>query len=333
MEAETHPRYRRFSTEFTGMQPFMIVYTDYKQYAEDTLTARSLWREVDSSAMETKLRHLSQRIFGGRSLHRTKVDMESCWQYAFLVNEASSSQYDLLIEMSRQNIDLPNGIICLAGAGKNFHGQRGRLWSAQPGNIHLAACLTPNTPIERFHIGFSLLAAVSVLDSIDSLAPLAGRAGIKWVNDILLEGAKVAGFLAHTSSSGDIVTSAVLGIGLNVETTPRISGDEVTPRAASLRDYLPDPSICRQRAVLCHLLQNLNKNYELLLSGHYFRLLDRYRKRSIIIGRRVRIVSDAPSGPEREIAAGRVREIGDNLELFLDGVTEPVTRGRLILAD
>jgi biotin-[acetyl-CoA-carboxylase] ligase BirA-like protein len=311
----------------------MIVFADNKQYAESILIEFPLWRRVETSGLEPELRNLCERIFAVHSFYQTNMDMKSGWQYACLVENALSSQYDRMVEMCKQDHPLPDGLICLAGSGQNFHGQRGRPWAARPGNIHLTACFAPNKSIDRYDVGFSLLAAVSVLDTIDALGPLTGRAGIKWVNDILIEGVKVAGFLTHTSGSGDTVESAVLGIGLNVETTPRISTDEVTPRAASLRDYVPDAGICNQRNVLNHLLHFLDKNYLSLLSGQFAQFLTRYRRRSIIIGRRVKIVSDPKDGPEREIAAGRVRDIGDNLELFLDGVAAPVTKGRLILTD
>ncbi|MFH1754670.1 MAG: biotin--[acetyl-CoA-carboxylase] ligase, partial [Candidatus Latescibacterota bacterium] len=304
----------------------MIVITDNKEYADSAFTNGPDWLEVNLSRIEPNLRYVAERLFSNRPIHQATAVINGCWRYAFLVKDAPASQYDLMVECSGQQREFPDGIICLAGSGRDFHGQRGRPWDTRPGNIHLTAYLSPNRPIEHFHIGFSLLAAVSVIDTIDSLEPLAGRAQIKWVNDILINGAKVAGFLANTTSLASTVTSAVLGIGLNVETTPQVPADDITPSAASLRDFAADSAMCHQKGVLNHLLAHLDTNYRLLLSGQCDRLLAIYRERSLVIGRHVTVVSDAPNGRKQHIAAGRVQRIGDNLELFLEGVTEPVTR-------
>jgi biotin-[acetyl-CoA-carboxylase] ligase BirA-like protein len=311
----------------------MIIYTDSVEYADNVLTPVKAWRPIRQPQVEEILQAAAGRLFTTDELYRSNADIPGCWKYGFLVRQAPASQYDIVIDMHQQRQELPAGFVCLAESGRNFHGQRGRAWSTLPGNIHLTASLSPRRRIDKFHIGFSLLTAVSVIDAIDSLPSLAGKAQIKWVNDVLIEGKKVAGFLANTSSSGDTVSAAVLGIGLNVETAPRIAGDEVMPATASLRYFVADREQCRQKRILRRLLLDLDKNYRLLLSGRCDRLLDTYRERSAVIGRRVRIVSDAPGKQEVEMAAGKVLGIGENLELLLEGVTEPMTRGRLILLD
>jgi BirA family biotin operon repressor/biotin-[acetyl-CoA-carboxylase] ligase len=261
------------------------------------------------------------------------ADEGELWSYAFIVKDAPSSQFDLLVEVSRRGNHIPDGVVCVAGTGQSFHGQKGRPWVAHPGNIHLSIFLSPRKIIEHFHTGFSILAAVSIVNAIDHFEELRGRAGIKWVNDVLIEGAKVAGFLAHTSSVESAVNAAVLGIGLNVETTPRIHADVFVPRVAALRDFIADRAVCTQREVLHLLLSSLADNYDALLSGRGARLLDAYKERSLVIGRNVRILSDTAGERMREIAAGRVESIGDNLELIFEDAREPVTKGRLILEE
>ena len=171
------------------------------------------------------------------------------------------------------------------------------------------------------------------MESVEAVKDLEGRARIKWINDVLIDEAKVAGFIVHTSSLGDTVTAAVLGIGLNVETTPRVQRDPFVPKAASLRSFVRDPEEMNQKTVLRSLLHRLDQNYDQLLSGQYSRLLDVYRKRSLVIGRKVKVLSDEPEGKEQEIATGRVESVGENLELYLENTEKPVTKGRLILED
>lgn len=309
----------------------MIIVTDDTAYAESIFETEEKWRLA--GLPDARLEPLVEELFASGPLFLSSADLGEPWSHAFIVRDSSSSQFDLLVELSRRGDYIPHGVVCAAGAGQGFHGQKGRPWAAYPGNIHLSVFLSPRKIIEGFHTGFSILAAVSIIDAIDHIDGLRGRAGIKWVNDVLIEGAKVAGFLAQTSSIESAVNAAVVGIGLNVETTPRIHADVFVPRVAALRDFIADPAACNRREVLRLLLGSLAGNYDVLLDGGIPRLLDAYRERSLVIGRNVRILSDTAGERMREIAAGRVESIGDNLELILENIQEPVTRGRLILED
>ena len=97
-----------------------------------------------------------------------------------------------------------------------------------------------------------------------------------------------------------------------IKTNPQNTGGWVVSLA------LPQPSLADNTAAL--------------LEGQYQRLLDTYKKRSLIIGREVSLFTDTPGEESRRITSGRVRDIGDNLEIFLENRREPCTRGRLVLA-
>ncbi len=228
---------------------------------------------------------------------------------------------------------LPDRLICLAGSGHKFHGLRGRPWKALEGNIHLTALFSPNKKIHQFQTGFPILAAVSILETIDSLEGFKDKAQIKWVNDVWINGGKVAGFLTHTMSMEDVVSDVIIGIGLNVGKKPELPADEYVPCAESLANLALNPSICRIDRVLNLLLTRLYTNYEFLLSDKYQRLLEIYRKRSLVIGRTVRVLTDAPEEKPKELAFGRVKSIGEHLELNIEGYPQPITRGRLILIE
>jgi BirA family biotin operon repressor/biotin-[acetyl-CoA-carboxylase] ligase len=212
-----------------------------------------------------------------------------------------------------------------------FHGFKGRSWAALPGNIHLAAHLAPNAPIERFEVAFTILAAISVVDALEEMEDLEGRAEIKWVNDILLGEKKVAGVLAYTQTQDTTVTSAVLGIGINVESRPQIEATPFVPRITSLREHLPEGAPDQQGPVLLSLLKALEVNYRTLLDQGVEPLLERYRDRSKVLGQEVTLCTEVSDRSLQATAEGRVVHIGDNLELFLEDRPAPVTGGRLIL--
>ena len=309
----------------------MIVFTDNKEGADKTFFLHGEWNPGDFSAIDQNLIPLMNKLYCGKSVYRSTSRLPGRWQYAFFVKSALSSQFDLLVEFGQDNASLPDGILCIAGSGHHFHGQRGRPWAAQEGNIHLSIYLSPNKKIDHYHTGLPVLSAVSLVQAIDATKGLEGSAQIKWVNDVLIQGAKVAGFLVHTQSVQDRVTAIILGIGLNIEKTPHVTPDAFAPKSGSLREFLPSPSTIDQKSIVKRLLQSLDKNYHLLLDGQYQKLLDFYRKRSAVIGQEVQIFSDIPGRKRTVISSGTVEKIGDNLELWMKGQKKPVTEGRLVL--
>jgi len=309
----------------------MIIFTDNTDCAERFLTGKALSWEKSLIRDDNPIAPLASRIFGTKNLFSFVMTSEMDWNYLLITKSAPESQYDILIDLGRKNIPLPHGIICLAGEGLKFHGFKGRGWDSPEGNLYLSAHFAPNRRIENYGPGFMVLAAVSVLEAIDEIPGLSYRAGIKWVNDILIDGAKVCGVLAHTIAENDKVTNAVIGIGLNVETTPNPEPTIFVPKAASLNDFAPDPNLYTRSMLFDLLSRSICKNYLTLIIGGFNRLLDRYRNRSSIIGREVAVYTDSDSDILIKTVEGRVVYIGDNLELYLEGHKKPVKRGRLAI--
>ncbi|MHC4222590.1 MAG: biotin--[acetyl-CoA-carboxylase] ligase [Planctomycetota bacterium] len=282
------------------------------------------WLRHDRS-LRPELQPLIGQIFGEVPLRETEVKSPPLWEHLFLVESSPRSQFDLLVELGREGRLPPRGLVCVAGEGRGFHGMRNRPWVAPAGNLYLSAHLAPDRPVGHAGVAFTVLAAVSVLDAVDGVSGLTERAGIKWVNDILIEGAKVCGVIAHSQMEGNRVGSVFLGIGLNVETAPEVEPTPQVPQAACLAGFVP----CHRCELLGPLLETLARNYEELLEEGYGELLNRYRRRSLALGREVAVSSEEGGITAR----GRVTAIGPNLELHLKGRDRPVHRGRLILED
>jgi BirA family transcriptional regulator, biotin operon repressor / biotin---[acetyl-CoA-carboxylase] ligase len=267
---------------------------------------------------------------GAATLHRAPVDLTG-WRALLVRDHAPTSQYDAMIQLIRGGFDVPDGVACAARTGRGMHGFRGREWHALDGNIHLTVHFAPDRPIERFESAFTALAAVAAAEAAESVPGLSGRVRIKWVNDVLVDGRKVGGVLAYTQTREHVVTSVVLGIGLNVEATPVVDRSEFVPAVSSLRDAADDPGDVRIGPVLYALLDAVRRNYATLLADGPEPLLAAYRQRSAVLGEVVTILADDLS-TSAIIATGRVAAIGDGLELYLEGRDEPVTRGRLVLS-
>ena len=313
----------------------MKLFTDSVAFARHAFPEAKDWTPLtlDSSSLASGLIVLAAHLYAGNPFFRAVDDSSGEWEFAFLVEHAPFSQFDLLLELNAANVALPDRMILLAGSGEGFHGQRKRPWTAVAGNIHLAAFIRPDRKIQSYHTGFPIIAAISVVEAIDKTEALSEPAAIKWVNDIVIDRAKVAGFVTHVQTLEGVVKTAVLGIGLNVGQKPEVKPDLFVPEVSSLQASASDPSKCSLDIVLACLLEQLGLNYQRLLSGQSSQLLDDYRRRCMVVGRQVRVLSDPLNQEAQEIVSGRVGGIGDNLELFIEGREEPVHRGRLILED
>lgn len=310
----------------------MLVVTDSLTYAARLLPGVSGWSAGvprPSPSLET----LADRMFGNRAVHATEWPAGGPWSCLCAAESATGSQYDLLVDLGREDAALPHGVLCVAGAGSGLHGMRGRRWSAVPGNIHLSAHLIPPTGLVRSAAPLVALATVSVVETIDRIPGLEGCAGIRWVNDVFIDGAKVSGILAHVDGGAAGVTSAVIGIGLNVEMRPSIEATTFVPRTHSLRTAGGAPEACRLGPVFAALLESLAANWTSLVTGGYQEVLAAYRQRSLAIGRHVSIYVDGGDDDPVERASGRVQRLGDALELYLEGVAHPFTTGRVVIRE
>ncbi len=306
-----------------------MVYTDNIQFAERNLPHLMNWQLAPRDEIEPNLGPLLDRLAPRGKLYKAVAQTDHNWPHIFFIEYATESQYDALVDFSRLGLNFAQKILCIAGSGKRFHGQRNRPWASLPGNLHLSAFLPINREIENIGAAFSVLPVVSVLQAIDSLETLKAKAMVKWVNDVFVEGAKVGGVLAHTQTQANIVSSAVLGIGLNVATRPQVPPSLAAPHAAALIEFVDDPTHCAQPIVFHRLLDSLGRNYQKLVAGEITELIEFYRKRSLAVGKTVRIFSDDFDSNNQEIAYGKVESIGENLELFLEGIEAPITKGRL----
>jgi biotin-[acetyl-CoA-carboxylase] ligase BirA-like protein len=311
----------------------LLILTDNIEFSDKYFNSR-LFLEKFDFRNHIEISELVREIFPGHDkIFYTKIDFgdtsnRNLWNYLLIVKYANKSQYDSLIELAHK-INLPDGIICLAGSGKKFHGFHNREWKSVLGNLHLSIYLSPRSNIKKFGVGFLIMSAVSVVMAIDDIPGFRGKASIKWVNDILIDQAKIAGVIAYTMAQGDKVTDAILGIAINVESTPKVESTDFVPTTACLNDFLNIK--INERFVFERLLIHLSNNYKVLLKGGYKELIEFYRLRSCVVGKKAIIMTDEPDGSSVEFHKGIVTAIGDDLELYFNNLDKAVTKGRMIL--
>jgi BirA family biotin operon repressor/biotin-[acetyl-CoA-carboxylase] ligase len=121
----------------------------------------------------------------------------------------------------------PHGTLVTAAAQTAGRGRQGRSWFAPPGTALLCSLVLREPP--RL---LSLAAGVAVADLVRELAQDGRTVQIKWPNDVLLGGGKVAGLLVEGRPQEGW---AILGIGLNVALDLDDLTTALRDRAATLR--------------------------------------------------------------------------------------------------
>jgi BirA family biotin operon repressor/biotin-[acetyl-CoA-carboxylase] ligase len=255
------------------------------------------------------------------------------WRNLLVIGDAPASQFDILHDMLRREPHI-GPVACLALTGSGFHGHRGRNWAAETGNIHLSVGLPVNLQADATLPLLIMLPAVAVVDAVRAVTAGRVEPGIKWVNDILVEGRKIAGVLTTTQTRGRLVEAVTLGIGLNVSSAPRVAPTPFVPRTGALHEFGGEEKPPFS-SVLQHLLGALGRRHRELLAGGGVSLLRAYRESSLVLGRRVMVWDECEGerGAEEHWppprAAGRVLSIEADLTLRMEGRDEPVTGGRL----
>ncbi len=126
-----------------------------------------------------------------------------------------ASTQELCIALARAGE--PEGLAVLAGQQTAGRGSHGRQWQSPAGNLYLSALLRPRLPAAQGG-RLALLAAVALADA---LAPYAPRLVLKWPNDVLHEGAKLAGILTDSEAAPDgSLAWVIFGIGVNLAHAP-----------------------------------------------------------------------------------------------------------------
>ena len=108
------------------------------------------------------------------------------------------------------------------------HGRRGRPWASPPGNFAATLAMRPEGPPERAALR-SFVAALAVHDALLAATGRAEALALKWPNDVLLNGGKVAGILLESAGAGRGVSWLAIGFGVNLAAAPAAS--EVEPGA------------------------------------------------------------------------------------------------------
>ncbi|WP_297467211.1 biotin--[acetyl-CoA-carboxylase] ligase, partial [Thermococcus sp.] len=123
--------------------------------------------------------------------------------------------------------EVPEGTVVVAKRQTSGRGRNGRNWASPEGGLWMTAILKPMASPE--HV--PKLVFVGALAVVDTLAKYGIPAELKWPNDVLVDGKKIAGILSECK----LHHFALLGIGLNVNND---IPEELKGTAVSIKDLL-----------------------------------------------------------------------------------------------
>jgi BirA family biotin operon repressor/biotin-[acetyl-CoA-carboxylase] ligase len=167
----------------------------------------------------------------------------------------------------------------LAARQSAGRGRRGRVWVSPPGNLAATLLLRPGRPAAEC----AQLSFVAAIAAADLIAAHTGDVTVKWPNDVLAGGRKIAGILLEAETpQGQATPWLAIGIGVNLAHFPPDTEFPATALAA-LGTRAPQP-----RDALTALAVNFAKWYEVWRAGGFMPIRDAWLARAGGLGARIR---------------------------------------------
>ncbi|RJR31348.1 MAG: biotin--[acetyl-CoA-carboxylase] ligase [Desulfobacteraceae bacterium] len=175
----------------------------------------------------------------------------------------------------------PEGTLILADGQSGGRGRKGRSWySPMRDGLYASIVLRPSLLLSQAG-RIPIFASLAVAETLIALG-LSGVA-IKWPNDILVRGRKIAGILTEVGAEMDAVDYIVIGVGVNINTR----SFPVDLHGSATSFYLETGDILSRDAVLTRYLTLFEHSYKSYRKGITGGLLTRWKNLSGIIGREV----------------------------------------------
>lgn len=178
------------------------------------------------------------------------------------------------------------GYVAIANEQTAGRGRRGRVFvSPQGTGVYMSILLRPSEMKAEQAVKITTIAAVAVCEAIEKVS--GKTAQIKWVNDIFMQGKKVCGILTEASIDMESgwLDYAVLGIGLDVYRPTQGYPKDLEPIIGAILDA---PLSDAKNKLAGEVLNSFMKYYLQIETSEY---AEEYRNRSLVIGKKVNVLS------------------------------------------
>lgn len=199
------------------------------------------------------------------------------------VFEETNSTNDVAEKLARDGV--PEGVVIFAESQTKGRGRLGRKWmSPARKGLWFSVLLRPDfRPQETTQL--TVISATAVRRAIKKICGII--ADIKWPNDILIRGKKVAGILTEMSAEVDRVRHVILGIGLDVNLEAHEFPDELKNIATSLRAESGEKISRAELAV--EILRELDFDHARIRAGKFPEVADEWEAACVTIGKNVTV--------------------------------------------
>jgi BirA family biotin operon repressor/biotin-[acetyl-CoA-carboxylase] ligase len=256
------------------------------------LTRAGLWariRELRRLGYEIEASpHQGYRLAGGPdALHAddllARVGLPRIVGREIQVFQATTSTMDVMARFAQDGVR--EGVVVFAETQSQGRGRLGRAWlsPARCGlwfSLLLRPAVRPQAATQ-----LTIAAATAVARAIENAGPF--KPEIKWPNDILLRGKKVAGILTELSAEPDQVRHVIIGIGVDVNVSSSAFPAELRRTATSLKIEAGQP--IDRPALAAALLEELEADYARVIGGRFDAVVAEWERRCRTVGRQVTV--------------------------------------------
>lgn len=295
--------------------------TDYisgEELAQEFQISRtSVWKAIQTlekrGLVIESARHSGYKLVEGDLLVPSQLSKDLDIP-VFYHEESQSTQLDAKMGIEHNH---PTPALYLAPHQQAAKGRYGRpFYATNRGGIYMSLHLAPDVPLTDFK-PYTILVAAAIVKTIQELTQIPVQ--IKWVNDIYLNGKKVAGVLTEAISSmeAQTVTDVIIGVGINFH-LPQFP-KELKEKAGNL--FEGQPNLTRQDLI--------TKIWDNFFNMSDDELMAVYKENSLVLGKQVSFIRQEKTYTGRAI---QVTDAGHLIVQLEDGQEKILSNGEVSLS-
>ena len=191
------------------------------------------------------------------------------------IYDVASSTSDILFSLDNKT----EGHAVLAGQQTAGRGRRGSSWSSAPNDgMYLSVMLSPARPQQEWPT-LSFIAALSLHAALQKTVPPL-KAGLKWPNDVLVNGGKLSGLLLEARDG-----HLVLGCGVNLKNAPMITDISFAPTDV----YAQTGIVLAPETLATAFLDELHSRYQIWQSSGFSPFYHLYKEQLLFLGEPIHV--------------------------------------------
>ncbi len=241
--------------------------------------------------------------------------------YAYQTVQSTNAIAARLAGSDTDGARIPEGALIVAESQTAGRGRFGRNWMSLPERgIYLSIILYPKLAPQDAP-GLSIMTALSLADTLRPMVKT--KVQIKWPNDCLIAGKKVAGILTELTGEIGHVHHVVVGVGINVNHTHRSFPTDIAEKATSVR--IQNRKRVSRVELLQKFLRNFEKDYKHFTKSGLKQFRKRILKYSNLIGHEITLDFRG------DVITGKALDIDNRgcLVMDIDGATHTFSAGEV----